>query len=163
MFSRTNGKAATRPPRGGGGGGLSFIGPEMTIGGDATTTGPLHVDGRIDGNVRCQTLIEGPSGTIAGDIVAEEARIAGLVEGKVDARTVIIEASGRVTGDVAYETISIAAGAQIDGRLARREALAKGIDGAMLIATPKDAEAKPTPDADPDDMFPTAARKRAPA
>lgn len=164
MFSRSNGKGAARVPRGGGGGsgGLSFIGPEMTIGGDATTTGPLHVDGRIEGHVRCQTLIQGTSGTIAGDITAEEARIAGLVEGKVDARTVIIEASGRVTGDVAYETISIAAGARIDGRLARREALAKGADAPMLIATPAppaDASAGPAPGA-PDDMFPTARAKR---
>ena len=68
MFSRSQDRTAR--PRGGMGG-LSFIGPEMTIGGDVSTTGPLHVDGRIDGNVRCETLIEGPTGTIAGDIVAE--------------------------------------------------------------------------------------------
>ena len=40
-------------------------------------------------------------------------------------------------GDVAYETISIDAGAQIEGRLARRAALGLDDDGETpLIATP---------------------------
>ena len=117
--------------------GLSFIGPEVVISGDLTTGAQLHVDGRIDGHVRCAQLCQGTTGIIAGDIVADESRIAGLVQGTVNARSVIIEASARVTGDVTYETISIAAGAQIDGRLARREALATADGGpAMLIATP---------------------------
>jgi cytoskeletal protein CcmA (bactofilin family) len=171
MFSRTQQTRAARPARANAGaGGLSFIGPEMTIGGDATTTGPLHVEGRIDGHVRCATLIQGESGTIAGDITADEARIAGLVEGTVDARTIIVEATGRVAGDVAYETISIAAGARIEGRLARREALALGADAPMLIATPAPAaggaakdDAKAAPSDGIDDMFPTANRKRATA
>ena len=168
MFSRSQDRTAR--PRGGMGG-LSFIGPEMTIGGDVSTTGPLHVDGRIDGNVRCETLIEGPTGTIAGDIVAEEARIAGRVEGRVDARIVTVESTGRVAGDVAYETISIAAGAGIEGRLARREALARPADEAILIATLAPDKGKAarntnraasTTDA-VEDMFPTADRKRASA
>lgn len=135
MFSRNGSAPASRSIRGSQG--LSFIGPEVVIGGDVTTTSQLHVDGRIDGHVRCGQLIQGGSGVITGDIVADEARIAGLVEGTVSAKTVVVEASGRIAGDVAYETISIAAGARIDGRLARREALAPDGDAtAMLIATP---------------------------
>lgn len=133
MFTRKDsprlGKAAP--------GGLSFIGPEVVIGGDLTTTAHLHVDGRIDGHVRCGQLSQGGTGTIAGDIVADQARIAGLVQGTVNAKTLVIEATARVAGDVTYESISIAAGAQIDGRLARREAIGLAADGAMLIATPK--------------------------
>ena len=59
----------------------------------------------------------------------------------MNARSVIVEASARITGDVTYETISIAAGAQIDGRLARREALATADGGpALLVATPVNTE-----------------------
>lgn len=164
MFSRTQQTKTARPARASGGG-LSFIGPEMTIGGDAATTGPLHVDGRIDGHVRCGTLIQGQTGTIAGDIDADEARIAGLVEGTVNARTVIVEPTGRVTGDVAYETISIAAGAEIEGRLARREALARSADAPMLIATPAPTSGQADKDTAgaADDMFGAANRKRATA
>ena len=138
MFSSKPSKGAAAPkPAKPGPKALSFIGPEVVISGDLSTTAQLHVDGRIDGHVRCGQLCEGGTGIISGDIVADEARIAGLVQGTVSAATVIVEASARITGDVTYETISIAAGARIDGRLARREALAQG---AVLIATPAEPE-----------------------
>lgn len=137
--------------------GLSFLGPEMVISGDVATSAQIHLDGRIDGNVRCAQLCQGATGIIAGDIVADEARICGLVQGTVDARTLIVEPSARVTGDVAYETISIAAGARIDGRLARREALAAGEGAAsLLIATPTE----PAAEAAGTGLFPSSDRKR---
>jgi cytoskeletal protein CcmA (bactofilin family) len=142
MFSRKgNGAAsAVRPRARSGASSLSLVGAEMTISGDVASEGALHVDGRIDGHVRCTNLCQSESGVISGNIVADEARVAGLVEGTVSARTVLIEANGRVAGDVAYDTISIAAGAQVEGRLARRSALAEGVDN-LLVATP--AKAKP--------------------
>lgn len=137
MFSRKDSMPGAKPGKSSRAG-LSFIGPEVVIGGDLATTAQLHVDGRIDGQVRCGTLCQGESGIIAGDIIAEEARIAGLVEGTVCASRLIVEATGRITGDVTYETISIAAGAQIEGRLARRAAL--NGDAPVLIATPTKPE-----------------------
>lgn len=145
MFSRKPaGSAALPKPGKSGPSALSFIGPEVVISGDLATSAQLHVDGRIDGNVRCAQLCQGASGIIAGDIVADEARLAGLVQGTVSAASVIVEASGRVMGDVSYDTISIAAGAQIDGRLARRQSLAQ--NGApVLIATATATAAEPPP------------------
>ena len=138
MFSRDKTAAVTLPKASRAGPpGLSFIGPEVLISGDLATDAQLHVDGRIDGNVRCAQLVQGQAGTIAGDIYADEARIAGTVEGIVSVRTLFVEASARIRGDVAYDTISIDAGAQIEGRLARRAALGvEGESGAPLIATP---------------------------
>lgn len=115
---------------------LSFFARDVVVEGDVTSGAQIHVEGRIAGNVRCARLCQSESGTIAGDILADEARIAGEVEGTVSAGTLVVEASARITGDVTYETISIAAGARIDGRLARREALAGGEEPAVLIATP---------------------------
>ena len=137
MFSRKQESQVAAPkPAKSGPTGLSFIGPEVVIGGNVATSAQLHIDGRIEGHVRCGQLCQGGSGIVSGDIVADEARLAGLVEGTVNARTLIIEASARVTGDVTYETISIAAGARIDGRLARREALESGeVVPEVLIAT----------------------------
>lgn len=137
--------------------GLSFFGPEVVVNGDVATTANLHVDGRIDGHVRCAQLCQGTSGIIAGDIVADEARLAGTVEGTVDARTLVVEASARITGDVSYDTISIAAGAQIDGRLARRAALVA--EPAILVAAP----AEPAAEAKGDALFPLTEPRRAAA
>ena len=146
MFTRNgNGREpAARPKRTQTG--LSFIGPEVTVSGSLKTTAQVQIDGRIDGDLRCETLSMGESGVVSGDIFAEEARIAGLVEGKVSARIVTIEATGRIAGDVTYETISIAAGGRIDGRLARREALAPGEGAsALVIASPTAAEGRAGP------------------
>ena len=135
MFSRDRSTPtpAARPARNGAPG-LSFVGPETVVSGDIATAAQLHVDGRIDGNVRCAQLIQGTAGIIAGNIEADEARLAGTVEGTVVARTLFVEASAKILGDVAYETLSIDAGADIEGRLARRAAL--GLDEPPLIATP---------------------------
>ena len=136
MFSRDRSapSPAAKPIRAGTPG-LSFIGPELVVNGDVITDAQLHVDGRIEGNVKCAQLIQGVAGTIAGNIDADEARLAGTVEGTVVARTLIVEASARIMGDVSYETISIDAGAQIEGRLARRGALRLD-EEQPLIATP---------------------------
>jgi cytoskeletal protein CcmA (bactofilin family) len=137
--------------------GLSFIGPEVLVSGDLATDAQLHLDGRIDGNVRCSQLVLGEAGIIAGNIQAEEARIAGTVEGQVNVRTLFVEATARILGDVAYETLSIDAGAQLEGRLARRAAL--GADEMPLIATPvsfspaRGKGAKTTDTGDQTDIF----------
>ena len=157
MFSREKTGATLPKASRSGPPGLSSIGPEVLVSGDLATDAQLHVDGRIDGNVRCSQLVQGEAGIIAGNIQAEEARIAGTVEGQVNVRTLFVEASAKILGDVAYETLSIDAGAQIEGRLARRAAL--GADEAPLIATPvsfspaKARAAKTTDDSDQTDIF----------
>jgi len=157
MFSRDKTGATLPKASRSGPPGLSFIGPEVLVSGDLATDAQLHVDGRIDGNVRCSQLVQGEAGIIAGNIHAEEARIAGTVEGQVNVRTLFVEASAKILGDVAYETLSIDAGALLEGRLARRAAL--GADEAPLIATPvsfspgKARAAKTTDGGDQTDIF----------
>lgn len=155
MFSRKQSAARPAPkPAKASAPGLSFIGQEVVISGDVATGSQLHVDGRVDGGVRCAQLCQGASGVIAGDIIADEARIGGLVQGTVSAATLVIEASARVTGDVTYQTISIAAGARIDGRLARRDSLASPD---LLIALPAGAgRDEPEPAPSGEGLFPRA-------
>lgn len=140
--------------------GLSFIGPDVVVSGDVASSGQVHIDGRVDGAVRCETLIQGKDGIIAGDIVADAAHLSGLVDGTVWARLVTLEPSARITGDLTYETLSIAAGAAIEGRLARREgsgrqepaplALASSSESALpkkrLAAKPDEPTLLPVPD-----------------
>ena len=116
---------------------MSIIGSEVIISGDLATDAQLHVDGRIDGNVRCAQLIQGADGIISGNIVADDARLAGTVEGTVSAATLTVEATARILGDIAYDTIGIEAGARIEGRLGRRASLGLDDDSQpQLIATP---------------------------
>ncbi len=109
------------------GGTFSYIGSEVTVTGDIATESELHLDGKVIGDVGCGALTQGLSGEVRGNIKAAEARLAGLVDGAVEAATLILEASARVTGDVLYESLSVAAGAEVDGRFKRRRG---GEDGA---------------------------------
>lgn len=101
-------------------GALSFIGSEVTISGNISGNGDLHIDGAVEGDIHCASLILGPGGRIKGNISAEKATLGGAVGGTVSARTLIVEKSARISGDLSYESVSIETGAQVDGRLTQR-------------------------------------------
>lgn len=118
MFSRTRtstpGKGARRSTS------FSVIGPDVVVTGDLVTNENLQVSGRIDGDVRCAALHLAEGGAIAGNVVADEARLAGRVDGTLAAGTVAVEASAQLTGEVSYATLSIESGARVDGRFVHR-------------------------------------------
>jgi cytoskeletal protein CcmA (bactofilin family) len=143
MFSR-----GSRAPAGGHGRGatFSFIGAEVSVTGDIDTPGQLHVDGKVTGDIRCGSFSQGESGAVSGNIVAGEARLAGLIDGTVEAGILTLEPTARVTGDILYETLTIATGAQIEGRFKRRKGTDDGSKGAKLAAAAaKAAPAKSEP------------------
>ena len=135
---------------------FSFIGPEVIVTGNIVTSGRLHVDGIVNGDIRCGTLTQGSSGAVHGNLLVEEARLGGLVDGAVEAGTLTLEPSARITGDVLYESLGIAAGAQVEGRFRRRQwpsdhgAAAAREEGARVLPGPPDvvggtAEMPPRP------------------
>ncbi len=117
----------------GGSGRLSFIGAEVTISGNISGNGDIHLDGMVDGDVQCNALILGTGGRVRGNIIADKATIGGSVEGTVSAATLTVEKSARIMGDLAYDSVSIETGAHVDGRVAHRSAADQG--GLKLIAT----------------------------
>lgn len=100
--------------------GMSIIGADVTITGNISATGDLHLDGLIDGDVTCATLTIGASGRVKGHIAADKAQLAGQVEGTIAVRALSVEATARITGDMSYESVSIANGAHVDGRVSHR-------------------------------------------
>jgi len=96
---------------------FSVIGPDVVITGNVTATADLHIDGRVEGDVRCGSLAQGAESQVFGSVTAESARIAGAVEGTVRVKQLTVERSAKITGDVEYENITIENGGNIDGRL----------------------------------------------
>jgi cytoskeletal protein CcmA (bactofilin family) len=150
MFSRSkSGTAASAKGRDT----YSFIGPEVVVTGDIASPGQLHVDGKVTGDVRCGSLSQGESGAISGNIQAEEARLAGLIDGAVSAGTLLLEATARITGDVLYGTLTVATGAQVDGRFKHRDGESDGSHKARSAALPTDARPAQPAAAPPSGLF----------
>ena len=103
-------------------GALSFIGSEVTISGNISGNGDLHLDGTVEGDIHCGSLILGAGGRVKGNISAEKVTLAGTVGGTVNARSLIVEKSAHINGDLSYENVSIETGAHVDGRLTQRSA-----------------------------------------
>jgi cytoskeletal protein CcmA (bactofilin family) len=99
---------------------MSFIGAEVIIHGNVSGQGDIHLDGMIEGDLGCSSLILGSGGRIKGNVTAEKATLGGTVEGTINAATLVVERSARITGDLAYDTVSIENGAQLDGRMNHR-------------------------------------------
>jgi len=97
---------------------FSIIGGDVAIQGNIEASVDLHIDGKIEGDIACAALVQGPESRINGHVTAKSARIAGVIDGSITAEELSVEASARITGDVTYETISIATGGQIDGNMA---------------------------------------------
>lgn len=109
----------------------SVLGAGITITGNVDASVDLHVEGRVNGDVRCETLILGENSVIAGNVRAQRIRVSGTIEGSVETGDIAIEATGKVIGDIAYNRLKVASGAVIQGNLQHRSA-EEAADGAKL-------------------------------
>ena len=134
--------AAPRNPNGGST--FSVLGADIVITGDVKAGADLHIDGRVEGDIDCASLVQGEGSEIAGAIRADSARLAGTVRGSIDAGSLTILKSARIHGDVSYDALTIEQGAQVDGRFAHRT----GTAGA--ISAPAETPAA-APDGDDDE------------
>lgn len=97
---------------------FSVIGSDVTIRGDISASADLHIDGTVEGDIKCASLVQGETSHLTGGIEAETARLAGQVTGSIKARELVILKSARIDGDVAYDALTIEQGAQVEGRFA---------------------------------------------
>jgi cytoskeletal protein CcmA (bactofilin family) len=97
---------------------FSVIGADVTIKGDLAASADLHVDGAVEGDIACASLVQGESSRIEGAIEAQTARLAGRVKGTINVRELVILRSAVIEGDVHYDALTIEQGAQVEGRFA---------------------------------------------
>ncbi len=102
-------------------GSFSVIGADIVITGDISASTELHVDGTINGDMTCASLVQGEGSSVKRrDQGGKSARLAGTVDGSIDARELVILRSATIKGDVHYDALTIEQGAQVDGRFAPR-------------------------------------------
>ncbi len=122
---------------------FSVIGADVAIKGDISATTELHVDGMIEGDIACSSLVQGEASTIDGAVKAESARLAGALTGSITVRELVILKTARIKGDVHYEALTIEQGAVVEGSFAPQG----GKTVAGNVATPAQPESA-APDSD---------------
>src|SRR5262245_36431419 len=99
----------------------SIIGEDLTVTGNVLSRGEVQVDGQIQGDVHCSSLIVGEKAQITGGIVAEDVVVRGRVMGSVRGNRVTLQASSHVEGDIFHQSLAIEQGAFFEGKSRRSE------------------------------------------
>jgi cytoskeletal protein CcmA (bactofilin family) len=101
----------------------TLLGKSATLNGDLEFSGGLHLDGRVNGNVRSNAedggaLSVSESGFIEGSVEVTNIVMNGTVNGDMHARErLVLGGKARVNGNVHYGVIEMAPGAVITGKL----------------------------------------------
>ena len=101
----------------------TLLGKTANVNGDLDFSGGLHLDGRINGNVRSTApdggaLSVSESGVIEGRVEVTSIVMNGTVNGDMCARDrLVLGGKARVNGNVYYGVIEMAPGAVITGKL----------------------------------------------
>jgi cytoskeletal protein CcmA (bactofilin family) len=101
----------------------TLLGKAANLNGDLEFSGGLHLDGRVNGNVRGSAADGGAlsvseSGFIEGSVEVTNIVMNGTVNGDMYARDrLVLGGSARVNGNVHYGVIEMAPGAVITGKL----------------------------------------------
>jgi cytoskeletal protein CcmA (bactofilin family) len=101
----------------------TLLGKTANLHGDLEFSGGLHLDGRINGNVRSSSADGGAlsvseTGFIEGSVEVTNIVMNGTVNGDMCARErLVLGGSARVNGNVHYGVIEMAPGAVITGKL----------------------------------------------
>lgn len=103
----------------------SVIGRDLIVKGDITSKGDLRIDGTVEGNVHCVGLHVGATGSVTGDVAADNVTVEGRVQGSVQSGSVSLRAESVVEGDILSQGLAIDHGAYFDGRARPTGAAAK--------------------------------------
>src|SRR4249920_1076533 len=94
----------------------TVIAEGLKIVGNVTAEELVEIDGQVEGELTCTSLIISRNAHIKGPIQAKELVVDGTVEGPVEGGHVILKSQAHVVGDVRHQSLAIESGAYFDGR-----------------------------------------------
>ena len=96
----------------------TVIGHSIKIEGDLVSNGSIIVEGEVNGSVATeQTLRVGEKAKVKAEVKAREAFVSGKVDGNIDVSDKLeLSETAEVNGDIQASTLTIAAGADFNGK-----------------------------------------------
>jgi cytoskeletal protein CcmA (bactofilin family) len=117
----------------------SIIGEDLVVVGNVSSKGEIQVDGQIQGDISCGSLLLGDKSQITGGVVAEDVVVRGRVLGSIRGLRVTLQSQSHVEGDIYHQSLAIEQGAYFEGKSRRSDnpmAVPKG--SGESAATPGD-------------------------
>lgn len=99
----------------------SIIGEDLTILGNVTSKGEIQVDGEIQGDIHCGSLLLGDKSHVQGSVIAEDVVVRGKVVGSIRGLRVTLQAQSHVEGDIFHQSLAIEQGAYFEGKSRRSD------------------------------------------
>ena len=99
-----------------------LIGESVIITGTVKAENEVTIQGSIDGDVDCHSVLVTKTGNIKGKLKAENIKVEGKVEGEININNLLeIHSSGSVNGKVFYGNIQIEEGGKLLGEINQRD------------------------------------------
>jgi cytoskeletal protein CcmA (bactofilin family) len=99
----------------------SIIGEDLTIIGNIASKGEIQIDGEIQGDIRCSSLLLSDKAQVTGSVVAEDIVVRGHVVGSIRGLRITLQAPSHVEGDIFHQSLAIEQGAYFEGKSRRSD------------------------------------------
>jgi cytoskeletal protein CcmA (bactofilin family) len=99
----------------------SIIGEDLTIKGNITSKGEIQVDGAVEGDIRCGSLLLGDNSQVTGGVAAEDVVVRGHLVGSIKGLRITLQAQSHVEGDIFHHSLAIEQGAYFEGKSRRSD------------------------------------------
>lgn len=93
----------------------SLLSADLEVIGTVKSDGEIQLDGEVDGNIECKSLVIGSTAVIRGNVLADNVVVRGRVTGHIRALNVSLPETAHVEGDITHQTLEVESGAFING------------------------------------------------
>ena len=100
---------------------MSILNQDISITGNVSSKGEIQIEGQVQGDVYCNSVIVGENAYVSGSIAAADAIVRGRVSGSIRGERVTLQATSQVEGDIYHESLAIEQGAYFEGKSRRTE------------------------------------------
>lgn len=95
-----------------------LVGEGVSITGNITLQGAIHVYGNVSGEISAHEIFIGQTGKVNGEVKVNLADIKGEVTNSIQVKeTLIVRATGKISGTISYQSLEIEHGGVIDGKV----------------------------------------------
>ena len=99
----------------------AIIGKNIKLTGSIDSPDRVILDGHVIGDVSCMVLEIGIDGRLEGNVKAETVIIDGRLTGDVEATRLKLASSSYVNGEMRYQIIEVEEGAQLEGSFVQQK------------------------------------------